>query len=111
MPIRFNTTGQVVMELGFVPESAAGTKLHVNKFDTDIGSTQIIYSCDSLAQTYTGVLSGNGEWREDLIELPADYTGGVWYATYNAGLRDVSLWTMWYEGMDAEQSGFVALVE
>ena len=96
--------------MGSVPETAAGTRLHINKFDTDIGSTQIIYSCDTLAQTWTGLLSGNGAWSEDVVNLPTEYSGGIWYATYYAGVRDVSLWNMWYEGM-SDDTGFAALVE
>jgi hypothetical protein len=109
--IRFNETGQIKMELGFVPASAAGKKLHVNKFDTDIGSTSIKYTCSTLPNSWNGVLAQNGEWREDVIDIPASYGGGVWYATYYAGTRDVSTWLMWYEGMDQESNGFVVLVE
>lgn len=111
LPIRFNDTGQVVIQLGFVPQQAAGTTMHVNKFDTDIGSSQIIYSCNSLSQTWTGELAGNSEWKEDLIEIPSNYSGGTWYATYYAGVRDNSLWNMWYEGMSESETGFAVLVE
>ena len=111
LPLRFNQAGDTTMMLGNVPASAAGSQLHIKKFDTDIGSTQIVYSCDTLAQTWPGVLAGNGEWNEDVIDVPADYTGGNWYATYYAGKRDCSLWSLWYEGMTEGESGFVTLVE
>ena len=99
------------MELGFVPASAAGTRMHINKFDTDIGSLRIVYSCSTLTQTWDGVLSGNSEWKEDVIDIPSNYAGGIWYATYYSGITDVSLWNMWYEGMTENQTGFVVLVE
>lgn len=111
LPIRFNKTGNVVMRLGYVPAQGAGTNMHINKFDTEIGSTSIIYSCDTLAQTWTGTLSSNSAWSEDVFQIPNSYTGGTWYATYHAGETDVSLWTMWYEGMSDSDSGFVVLVE
>lgn len=111
LPVRFNKAGNIVMELGFVPAAAAGTNLHINKFDTDIGSTSIIYSCDTLTQTWDGVLAGNAEWKEDVIEVPSAYAGGTWYATYYAGNTDCSVWSMWYEGMESDEDGFVSLVE
>jgi len=110
--IRFNQTGQIVMELGSVPAAAAGANLHINKFDTDIGSTQIVYSCSSMpGYTWPGILGGNSEWAEDTIPLPSTYTGGIWYATYYSGITDVSYWELWYEGMSEEESGFGYLVE
>ncbi|MFC1517005.1 pilus assembly protein TadG-related protein [Candidatus Margulisiibacteriota bacterium] len=111
LPLRFNKTGDIVMELGYVPASAAGTRLHINKFDTDIGSTDIIYSCSTVSQTWGGELAGNAEWKEDVIDVPSAYAGGIWYAQYYAGNTDCSVWSMWYEGMSTEENGFVSLVE
>jgi hypothetical protein len=111
LPIRFNETGHIVMQLGYVPSTAAGTRMHINKFDTEIGSTSIIYSCDSLSQTWPGTLSRNSQWAEDIVNIPTNYNGGIWYATYQAGETDVSLWAMWYEGMSESDTGFVVLVE
>lgn len=109
--IRFNTTGLITMELGSVPASAAGSNLHINKFDTDIGSTQITYTCSTLSGSWTGLLAGNSEWREDVIKLPNSYAGGIWYASYYAGITDVSYWELWYEGINEDESGSIYLVE
>jgi hypothetical protein len=109
--IRFNTTGSVVMELGNVPASAAGSNLHIKKFDTDIGSTQITYTCSTLTGSWSGDLGGNAEWTEDIIALPNNYAGGTWYASYYAGITDVSYWELWYEGINEEETGSIYLVE
>lgn len=111
LPMNFNDDGIVAVRLGHVAAEAAGKTMHINKFDTDVGAKSIVYTCDSLPGEWPGVLSNNGDWREDTIDIPADYTGGVWTATYEAGLQDTSVWKMWFEGMIEGQPGFVRLVE
>ncbi len=111
IPMNFNDSGVVTINLGHVAPEAAGLVMHINKFDTDVGAKTIDYHCDTLSQSWPGVLSGNGTWKEDLIEIPADYAGGNWTATYEAGLQDTSVWTMWLEGAIEGQPGFVRLVE
>lgn len=97
MPMNFNTDGQVKFALGFVPGEAE--KVFVKKFDTDIGGRNIVYE-SSDGRTFTGVTAGNGEWVTDAIDLPADYAGGFWYATYYASSQDTSSWEMTYSGPD-----------
>lgn len=106
IPINFNVDGTVVMNLGFIPKTAAGGKMTINNFDTDItnraGSHSVIYKCDTpitgKPNGYTdGPMSGNGETAEYNIDLPTDYQGGNWTATYSAGEQDTSVWDMSYE--------------
>ncbi|MFA6449614.1 MAG: pilus assembly protein TadG-related protein [bacterium] len=111
MPMNFNGSGAVTVVLGTVGAEAAGAKMHINKFDTDVGAKSITYRCDSLASQWSGILSDNGKWKEDIISIPDGYTGGKWTATYTAGLQDTSVWTMWFEGTGAGQPGFVRLVK
>jgi len=111
LPLNFNDDGMITVTLGNVPAEAAGKKMHINKFDTDVGAKSIVYRCDTLPGDWAGLLSGDGTWKEDILTLPSDYSGGTWTATYYAGLQDTSVWTMWFEGMVAGQPGFVRLVE
>ena len=109
--INFNDSGTVTVALGEVGPEAAGKTMRINKFDTDVGALSITYQCDTLEGEWTGMLTGNGQWIEDTITVPADYTGGTWYATYVAGLQDTSVWRMWFDGMQEGRPGFVRLVE
>jgi hypothetical protein len=112
LPMNFNANGVVTVKLGYVPAAAAGSKMHVNKFDTDVGAKSVVYKCDALSGvTFSGKLSDNGKWKDDLIQIPSTFTGGNWTATYTAGLQDTSVWTMWYEGTMNGQPGFVRLVK
>ena len=111
LPINFNNSGTVTVNLGFVPAEAAGMKIHVNKFDTDVGAKYVQYACDTLGGTWSGALSSNGTWKEDTITIPSEYSGGNWSATYYAGLQDTSVWTMWFEGVVDGMPGFVRLVK
>ncbi len=111
LPVRFNNDGNVTICLGYVPADAAGTNMHINKFDTDIGDNrQVTYTCDAISgSSWQGELAGEGEWAEDVLTIPDSYSGGLWYATYYADTTDCSMWSMWYEGMGEE--GFAFLVQ
>lgn len=113
MPMNFNRSGSATVTLGFVPGAAVGKQLVVRKYDTDVGSTTVTYTCDQLpGYSFAGVLSGNGEFKTDNIPVPTNYptTGGTWKATYTAGLMDTSVWDMSYTGAGPGQPGQVRLV-
>jgi hypothetical protein len=111
LPINFNANGVVTINLGYVPDKAAGTRMHINKFDTDVGAKTITYQCDTISGTWPGTLSNNGTWKEDVIDIPANFHGGNWTAKYTAALQDTSVWSMWFEGTLDGAPGFVRLVE
>lgn len=111
LPIRFTRNTVTTITLGDVAREAAGTKLYIKKYDTDIGSQYVTYRCSTLGQTWQGVLAGNGQYKTDEISLPANYNGGTWYADYAAGALDDSVWYMWYSGLTNGETGFVGLVE
>ncbi|MGQ9519495.1 MAG: pilus assembly protein TadG-related protein [Candidatus Fervidibacter sp.] len=111
IPINFNTSGTVNIRLGYVPESAAGGKLYIDKFDTDVAAVSVIYRCDNLPGSFPGKLAGNGQWERDVIDLPSDYQGGVWTAQYQAGVQDTSVWMMYYSRIDESMPGSIRLVE
>ena len=97
MQMNFTQSGQVTFALGFIPQSQAGNTIGVSKFDVDIGSTDLVYTCDTLpGQVFPGALPspGDGVWSTDTIQLPADYKGGNWSATYTAGAGDTSNWSL-----------------
>jgi hypothetical protein len=97
--------------LGTVDGAAAGGKLFITKFDTDIGSTSITYTCSSLPnQQFAGVLSGNDETTTDTIDIPKEYKTGVWTASYAAGTQDTSVWDMSYIGVVPGRPGMVRLI-
>jgi hypothetical protein len=56
-------------------------------------------------------LAGNGQWERDVIDLPANYPGGVWTARYQAGVQDTSVWMMYYTRIDEGMPGTIRLVE
>lgn len=101
LQINFTQTGKVKFRLGYVPDSQRGKTITVSKFDVDVGSRSIVYTCDTLpGQTFAGVLPspGDGVWSNDNIKVPAGYTGGNWYAEYTAGKDDSSTWTLSGQG-------------
>ena len=104
----FTRSGEVTVSLGFVPANAE--TLFIDKFDTDVGATSVVYNYKTDDGTsygpYPGVLSNNGEWNNppDRIDLPAGYAaqgGGTWFATYNAAAYDTSTWKIKYSTRDA----------
>lgn len=112
LPMNFNTAGTSTVTLGVVPGGAAGGELYINKFDTDVDAKSITYSCTTLpGQTFSGVLSNDGQWKMDTITLPANYTTGVWSATYKAGQGDTSVWQMSYQNYVPGQPGRLRLIE
>jgi len=101
LQLNFTKSGVTTFQLGFVPKAYADKTIGVSKFDVDVGSTDLVYSCDALpGQTFKGVLPnpGNGVWSTDNIKLPADYKGGNWSATYTAGAGDTSDWSLLAQG-------------
>ncbi|HIE50936.1 MAG TPA: hypothetical protein EYP85_04190 [Armatimonadetes bacterium] len=96
LPINFNLTGTVNITLGFLPTQAAGGKVFITKFDTDVGAKEIVYY-DELGNEWPGELAGNGYFKVDAFELPEDYPGSILYARYRAGCQDTSVWEMRYE--------------
>jgi Flp pilus assembly protein TadG len=111
VPINFNGNGQTTLELGTVPSQAAGKQLTIRKFDTDIQSQQVIYTCDTLpGRQFTGILAGNDQFTTDTLQLPTDYQGGKWYATYSAGSQDTSVWEMSYSAVGLGRPGPIRLV-
>lgn len=107
----FLNNGTVNTALGYIPPEAAGMKIHITKFDTDIGATSIIYTDSTGMINWQGTLSSNGTWKEDVYTIPENYPGGVLFANYTAGKNDTSVWEMWYEGTIPGQAAKVKLVE
>lgn len=106
LPINFNRSGTTTINLGSVPPNA--TSVTVGKFDTDTGATSVTYSDGNT--TYTGVLTGNDEFRADKFILPAGYAGGTWTATYSSGVQDTTSWSMDYTGTGLGGTSSVILV-
>lgn len=112
IPINFNTSGTVSIRLGYVPATAAGGKLYIDKFDTDVNAVSVTYKCDTLPNSsWPGVLAGNGLWQRDVISLPDGYPGGTWSAVYQAGVQDTSVWMMYYSRVGSELPALLRLVE
>ncbi|PKK90393.1 MAG: hypothetical protein CVV64_08495 [Candidatus Wallbacteria bacterium HGW-Wallbacteria-1] len=110
LEMEFVMNGTVNVCLGTVPPEAAGVNLHIQKFDTDVGAKSVSY-WDNNGNTWPGVLSGNGTWKEDIIKMPDNYAGGEMYATYQAGSTDTSTWYMWFENSMEGMPGKVRLVK
>lgn len=107
LPINFNTSGTVTVQLGYVPATA--TQITVDKFDTDVGSKSITYTDGNIS--FTGKLTKNDEFLPDVLNLPDNYPGGSWEAVYTAGVQDTSSWSMRYAGPSLNRRGMVRLVE
>ncbi len=97
LPINFNMSGSVDIDLGYIPPDAAGYTVFINKFDTDVGAKSIIYY-DSYGNSWPGQLSGDGTFKLDEIVIPDGYSGGHLYAQYQAGSQDTSSWEMYFDG-------------
>ncbi len=115
LPMNFNGNGNTGITLGDVPREAAGKQLMIKKFDTDIQSQRVVYTYTNPDGTesnrfFDGVLSGNGEFVTDTIDVPADYQGGTWRAIYTAGNQDTSVWEMSYTGGGPGRPGDIRLV-
>ena len=101
LQLNFTQSGKVKFRLGYVPATQAGKTITVSKFDVDVGSRSITYTCDTLpGNSFAGVLPspGDGVWSRDDIAVPSSYTGGNWYAEYTAGTGDSSTWTLEGQG-------------
>lgn len=113
LPMNFNQSGSVKIALGTLPVEAAGGTVEIRKFDTDVGATSITYSCSSLPG-YTfpaGTLATNGNFATDTLQVPTSYTtAGVWYAQYNAGVGDTSVWDMSYSNAGPGRPGTIKLI-
>ena len=115
LPINFNIGGSVKITLGTVPPQAGGSDLIIRKFDTDVDSKSIIYTCDKLpGMSWPGKLSTNGTFAKDTLHIPDSYRnladGGTWYAQYVAGNQDTSVWDMSYTGNGPGKPGSIKLV-
>jgi len=109
--LNFFQNGTVDVTLGSIPTQAAGGTLTINKFDTDVGATNINYTCSSLpGQTFPGTLAGNGQFAADTLTLPKTYTTGTWVAHYTAGHADTSCWDMSYSNSGPGTPGKIRLV-
>jgi len=101
LQLNFTKGGHTTFQLGYVPKDYADKTIGVSKFDVDIGSTDLVYTCDTLpGQSFAGYLPnpGNGVWSTDNIKLPAEYKGGNWSATYTAAATDTSDWMLLVQG-------------
>jgi hypothetical protein len=97
LPINFNTSGVVSIDLGYIPPEAAGYNVYINKFDTDVGAIGVTYH-DEYGHTWPGKLAGNGTFKLDTITIPQGYHGGKLYAQYTAGSQDTSSWQLYFDG-------------
>jgi hypothetical protein len=97
LPINFNVSGTVNIDLGYIPAEAAGYDVYINKFDTDVGATSVTYS-DDYGHSWPGHLSGNGTFKLDKITVPNGFAGGRLHARYTAGAQDTSSWQMYFDG-------------
>jgi Flp pilus assembly protein TadG len=105
MQMNFTQTSRdVSVILGDLPKEAAGKKITVTKFDTDVGSNSIkYYYKDSsgqrvYAQGANFLDNRNDFWSQNEVQVPADFPGGTWYAEYDAGQNDTSSWSVKYPG-------------
>lgn len=118
LPINFNISGTIKMTLGKVPPKAGGGELIIRKFDTDINSVTIKYTCDKITGPqdggWYGTLATDGTFSTDTIRIPDSYRNlteaGTWYAEYIAGDQDTSVWDMSYNGVGDGRPGKIKLV-
>lgn len=108
IPMNFNADGVATITLGYVP--AGSKQVVINKFDTDVGSNMSVTYNDGIS-TRIGRLSGNDEDMQDVYDLGNNYAGGLWTATYRAGLGDTSVWDMSTTGSSLKTPGGVYLVK
>ncbi|RYX84360.1 hypothetical protein EON83_10635 [bacterium] len=113
LPMNFNQSGTVKIALGTLPVEAAGGTVDIRKFDTDVGAKSITYSCSSLPGYVfpAGTLSADGKFATDTLNVPASYTtAGTWYAEYQAGTGDTSVWDMSYSNAGPGRPGTIKLI-
>lgn len=105
LQIFFTSAGTVNFSMGYIPPEAAGAKVHIRNFDTDVGAVSANYHDNTGQINWTGQLSTNDTWRENVFTVPSGYPGGTLTATYTAGANDTSIWEMWYEGVNIQAPG------
>lgn len=110
LPINFNVSGTVDIELGKIPQEAAGSRIYIDKFDTDVGAKDIVYY-DEHGNSWPGQLSGDGTWKLDILTIPQGYQGGKMFARYRAGAQDTSVWQMYWEGFVPGGPSVIRLVK
>lgn len=110
LPINFNQTGTVDIDLGYIPPEAAGFNVYISNFDTDVGSESILFY-DEYGNSWPGTLSANGTFSTDIIEIPAGYQGGKLFAEYRAGAQDTSSWQLYFDGYLDDAPGDLKLVD
>lgn len=114
LQMNFTRTDHVKVRLGYLPPDVAGKQISVTKFDTDVGSSNIRYSYvdkngvskDAGGASYLD--NRNDYWSQNTVNVPSDFTGGYWYAEYDAGQNDTSSWSIKYPGLG---DGSVKLVK
>jgi hypothetical protein len=110
LPINFNVSGTVDIDLGFIPPEAAGYDVYINKFDTDVGSQSVTYY-DDYGHSWPGTLAGNGTYKLDKITIPDNFPGGRIHAQYVAGAQDTSSWEMYFDGKYCDGRSELKLVD
>lgn len=110
LPLNLNRSATLDIDFGAIPATSAGYRIHVQKFDTDVGATSLTYR-DSRGNSWPGTLAGNDQTREDIVTIPAGYPGGTFRAVYVAGALDTSSWAIFLHGLIPGQPGRVRLVE
>ncbi|MFH1675846.1 MAG: pilus assembly protein TadG-related protein [bacterium] len=110
LPINFNVSATVTVDLGYIPPEAGGYNVFVNKFDTDVGAKSVVYS-DQYGNTWPGVLAGDGTFKIDKLAIPQGYGGGRLYAKYTAGAQDTSSWQLYFDGQSSEGPSDLKLVD
>ena len=127
LPLAFhNSSGgnqTATISLGGLPAANIDYRVHIGKFDTDVGAVSVTYQDDgNHAQsdgTLTsgsgpgapGTLAGNDQYAEDVLTAKVGYPGGQLRALYTAGSDDTSCWEIYFEGQQPGQPGKAHLVQ
>jgi len=116
IPMNFNTDYVLPITLANIPAPPTPNPFNVlvKKFDTDVGAVDVNYMVSSNPSNmptggYAGKLAGNGQFLEDTVVVPGDYTAGQWTANYHAGAGDTSVWEV--HSSIPTGSGYVQLVQ
>ena len=110
LPINFNQSGVIAIDLGYIPPEAGGSTVFVTKFDTDVGAKSILYS-DTLGHTWSGTLAGNGTFKTDQLTIPSGYAGSKLKAEFTSGAQDTSSWSLAFDGQLSWLPGELRLID
>ena len=134
LPLAFHSTSQQTanISLGSLPAATIDYKVHVRKFDVDIGAISVSYQDDGNHCQSNGTLTSNTSGTgcpgllngtgananlnndvvlEDVMTAKAGYPGGKLTAAYTAGTDDTSCWEVFFEGQQPGSPGKAHLVE